>query len=121
MPRRRIPAQSFDALDGHGDGLAGLRARSALAFVLLSALVLVVSPLAWASPPDQGWLPGIYDEADYDDVVGLFTDWQSASARLSPVRDRPALIVVGFVQLRSIRVRAIVSVPAFHPRSPPIA
>jgi hypothetical protein len=30
--------------------------------------------LAQASPPDPTWLPGIYDDADYDDVIGLLTD-----------------------------------------------
>ena len=30
--------------------------------------------LTHASPPDPTWLPGIYDDADYDDVIGLLTD-----------------------------------------------
>jgi len=37
---------------------------------VLTALV----PLAYGSPPDPTWVSGIYDNADYDDVVGLVTD-----------------------------------------------
>lgn len=41
--------------------------------VLLMALMMiapaVLSALAYASPPDPSWIRGMYDEADYDDVV----------------------------------------------------
>jgi len=38
-------------------------------------LVLVLSvALAYASPPDPSWIAGIYDDCDYDDVVGLVTN-----------------------------------------------
>ena len=38
-------------------------------------LLLIVAPvtLAHASPPDQTWLAGVYDQSDFDDVVGLLT------------------------------------------------
>jgi len=29
--------------------------------------------MAYASPPDQTWVPGVYDNADYDDAVMLVT------------------------------------------------
>src|SRR5437660_11502038 len=35
--------------------------------LLLGALVTLV-PLAYASPPDQTWIAGLYDDADHDDV-----------------------------------------------------
>jgi hypothetical protein len=38
-----------------------------LALTLTSAL----PALAQASPPDPSWIPGIYDDADFDDVVTL--------------------------------------------------
>jgi hypothetical protein len=37
--------------------------------------------LAYASPPDPSWIPGIYDDADYDDVVWLAT---SAAGDIAP-------------------------------------
>src|SRR5438093_1191443 len=43
----------------------------------LALLVLVplvwLTPLAYASPPDQTWIGGFYDDADFDDVVLLAT------------------------------------------------
>jgi hypothetical protein len=41
--------------------------------LLLVALVLSLRALAYASPPDPTWIDGIYDDADYDDVVILIT------------------------------------------------
>jgi|SRR5215467_5542349 hypothetical protein len=44
-----------------------------LSVTLLALLVTVPVTLAHASPPDQTWLAGVYDESDFDDVVGLLT------------------------------------------------
>ncbi len=42
--------------------------RASIVIPLLGAL-LVLAPLAHASPPDPTWIPGFYDDADHDDVV----------------------------------------------------
>jgi hypothetical protein len=47
-------------------------------WAVLIALVLVgplfaLTPLAHATPQDETWIPGIYDGADYDDIVLLIT------------------------------------------------
>jgi hypothetical protein len=55
--------------------------RIALALVVLLGLS-GLTPLAYASPPDPSWIRGIYDDADYDDVVVLIT---SAAAVTAPV------------------------------------
>jgi hypothetical protein len=39
--------------------------------VVLMATIAVLAPIAYASPPDQTWLAGIYDDGDFDDVVVL--------------------------------------------------
>src|SRR5260370_17258932 len=36
---------------------------------LLLMAISVITPLAFASPPDPSWVQGIYDDADFDDVV----------------------------------------------------
>ena len=36
---------------------------------LLAAVVLALAALAHASPPDPTWIAGLYDNADFDDVV----------------------------------------------------
>ncbi|HET7343386.1 MAG TPA: hypothetical protein VFL90_18105 [Methylomirabilota bacterium] len=41
--------------------------------LLLLTLTLSLRSLAYASPPDQSWIGGFYDDADYDDVVLLIT------------------------------------------------
>jgi hypothetical protein len=40
-----------------------------LLLLLLASAMLALTPAALASPPDQHWLTGVYDDADYDDVV----------------------------------------------------
>src|SRR5262249_60120674 len=44
-----------------------------LGAMLLILLVIVPVMLAHASPADQTWIAGIYDQADFDDVIGLLT------------------------------------------------
>ena len=46
--------------------------RRLLGFSLIVA-VLALVPAANASPPDQSWIAGLYDNADFDDVVLLIT------------------------------------------------
>ena len=41
--------------------------------ILLAFLIIAPITLAHASPPDPTWLAGVYDQADFDDVVGLLT------------------------------------------------
>ena len=42
--------------------------RDTLALLVL-AVGLALPVLAHASPPDPSWIPGVYDDADYDDVM----------------------------------------------------
>jgi len=49
-----------------------------LLIALLVVLVVGLVPLAHASPPDQTWLGGLYDDADYDNVVVSLTSAVSA-------------------------------------------
>jgi hypothetical protein len=39
--------------------------------VLLLGGILLLAPLAFASPADAGWIAGLYDGADFDDVTTL--------------------------------------------------
>jgi hypothetical protein len=40
---------------------------------LLGLALLTLVALAHASAPDETWQPGIYDDADFDDVITLIT------------------------------------------------
>ncbi len=44
----------------------------AAAILVATALVALV-PLAHSTPPDPTWIPGLYDDADYDNVVLAIT------------------------------------------------
>jgi len=44
-----------------------------LSATLLAFLIIAPVTLAHASPPDQTWIPAVYDQADFDDAVGLLT------------------------------------------------
>ena len=49
-------------------------------FALISTVILTaLVALAYGSPPDPTWVSGVYDNADYDDVVGLVTDGAGAN------------------------------------------
>jgi hypothetical protein len=37
--------------------------------VILTLGIAILPPLCHASPPDPTWIAGLYDDADYDDVV----------------------------------------------------
>ena len=59
-------------------------ARLALILLLLGVQAVLL-PLAHASPPDQTWLSGLYDDADYDDVVLLVTSLAGTMPERPPV------------------------------------
>ena len=46
--------------------------RRLLALGLVAA-ILVLTPTANASPPDESWVTGLYDDDDFDDVVLFIT------------------------------------------------
>ncbi len=58
----------------------------------LTGILALLVPLAYASPPDPTWIPGLYDNADYDDVVGLVTDGTGASSSQAPARVERGLV-----------------------------
>ncbi len=88
-----VPGQPFDALVGCGDRRGRLCVRcscSPLILILLATLIALV-PLAHATQPDPVWIEGVYDDADYDDVIG------SATSLESPVQADPVPAVVAML------------------------
>ena len=67
-----------------------------VAFVLLVVGGLLTLPaLAHMSPPDPIWVPGIYDDADFDDVVVLAASAASGAGPAITTDARPAPIAAG--------------------------
>jgi hypothetical protein len=99
-------------------------ATRALRRLLIGTTVLVVatlSSLAYASPPDPTWIPGVYDDADFDDVIwlvvmqkGLVDSEEVTSLHFLPP---PALVLLATPE----DVPASHSVPTLHARAPPSA
>ena len=91
--------------------------------LVLVALVLIgpisaLTPLAYATPLDPSWISGIYDGADYDDVVLLIT---SEAGRVTPSllpEFLQGLVVAGILPHASAHVPTA-TVSPLHSRAPP--
>lgn len=94
--------------------------RGLTASALLVCLLTLV-PLAQASPPDQTWIAGLYDDADHDDAVLAVTS-SIATVQGPPVTTgEPLAIVVEVLatESKSPAVAALVAAP--QTRAPPSA
>ena len=60
-----------------------MRCRFALVPLLGVALLTLVA-FAHASPPDETWRAGVYDEADFDDVIDLIVSLSGAVPDSAP-------------------------------------
>jgi hypothetical protein len=60
--------------------------------VLAVALMIVLRPLAQASPTDPLWIAGFYDGADFDDVVSFLVAYSGVdTAQLAIHRPAPRI------------------------------
>jgi hypothetical protein len=86
--------------------------------LVLGLLLVALVPLAHATPPDPTWIPGIYDEADHDDAVGMLVDDGLALKHVVDSGGRPALT---YARSLSPRTASLGTVSPFspRPRSPP--
>lgn len=88
-----------------------MRPRSWLVLLLVLSFA-GLRALAAASPPDPLWLPGVYDDADYDDVVlavfSLDGSRDDAPATLQP----PARLIAGLDAICPVAPRP--RPPSFH-------
>src|SRR5262245_30414262 len=66
---------------------------AALSF-LLCILISSLSSLAYASPPDPLWVHGVYDNADFDDVVCLIVANTGLADRAVSVEGRPDFVLI---------------------------
>ena len=92
-----------------------------LSAMLLMLLLVTPVTLAYASPPDQTWLAGVYGQADFDDVVGLLTSALEATGSTTVPEAGPCLALAP--KLCPAMVAWPATVPAYWAplRAPPIA
>ena len=67
-----------------------------LALVVVAVLA-GLTPAAYATPPDQTWIGGWYDDGDYDDVVVLATSTAGAASSSLIAQEPATLHVVGVI------------------------
>ncbi|HEY7203967.1 MAG TPA: hypothetical protein VIA61_06700 [Methylomirabilota bacterium] len=88
-----------------------------LAVVLTTATALPA--LAHASPPDSTWIAGVYDDADFDDVIVRITSGTGDVPAVPPADLRPLpALVLGLAPCAESAPAAPVDLPA-RPRAPP--
>jgi len=92
-----------------------------LSAMLLALLIITPVTLAHASPPDQTWIPGVYDQSDFDDAVGLLTS--AFEATDSTVAPEAGVCLVLPPKLCPATVAWPASAPAYSAllRAPPVA
>ena len=87
---------------------------------LLLTLMVILTPVAWASPPDPTWITGIYDVRDFDDVVTYLTCGMVGIPALPVVYQFEFLSCVAANPALSQRL-AVYSLSSHSPRAPPLA
>jgi len=87
----------------------------------LIAAVLALAPAAHASPPDQTWIAGLYDNADFDDVVLFITSGIGAVQSSLLWSLRMVAFVVGLATLTDTEPRPLFSPSSDLSRAPPFA
>jgi hypothetical protein len=98
--------------------VAPTASQAALAILILIAPALLLA-IAYASPPDPAWIPGIYDDADHDDVVVQITSGTANVAALPPLPSGVELSLAERVPPLVEPVVAGSSPSAIHSRAPP--
>ena len=96
-PMGRLRMRSGSSRQQQTPPMVVCRSNDRVSLILLPVvLVLVLLPaIAFASPPDPSWIPGIYDGADGDEIVNLVYDTSAvttaASSYISPLRSMPKI------------------------------
>jgi hypothetical protein len=82
-----------------------MNSRGLVAGLLLGVL-LALPPCAHASPTDPTWIPGFYDDNDYDDVILFIT---AAVSTIDSHIDAPVWLVTVCLGLLALARPALVS------------
>jgi hypothetical protein len=93
---------------------------SPLAF-LLCILLSSLSVPAYASPPDPWWVRGVYDDADFDDVVCLIIANTGLVDDSASAEGRPDFVFMGAEVPPDDRSVAPFSQNSSQPRAPPVS
>jgi hypothetical protein len=84
-------------------------------------MVAALAPLASATPPDQTWIAGIYDNADFDDVVLLIASSVGLAAPPGPLESKASFPSVELAPRPDDWPGPRVNVAYEHTRAPPVS
>src|SRR5262245_63238836 len=96
-----------------------VRVGSACLKVLLWALVVGLPLLTYASPPDPSWFRGVYDDADFDDIVCLIIASSGLVDAISSTSRSPHFVLATAELPQNERSTASFSLTSPQPRAPP--
>jgi hypothetical protein len=94
--------------------------RHRLVTVVTLVAVLCLVPAAHGSPPDPTWIAGVYDNADFDDVVFLITSNLAVVDGRVPCSLHPQRLVMGVLVLTDSDNRPLSPRSSALSRAPPI-
>ena len=100
-----------------------LRRFRRLTFGVVPLVLLILpllTPMAYASPPDPSWIHGLYDGGDFDDVVVLITSGAGVVELDAVVDVSPAPPPVCWPVPCSDRPVSTESPGSLHSRAPPV-
>jgi hypothetical protein len=89
---------------------------------LVVTVMIVLTPMAWASSPDPSWIEGVYDDKDFDDVVSYLTSGTLAVPPL-PASDLSPMFATAPTELMppDLQLAAAPLLSFNEPRAPPLS
>jgi len=83
--------------------------------------MVALAPMAWASPPDPTWVTGLYDNADFDEVVTYLTSGLLALPTIPAVIMATSLTYVSTIGASTEGAEVSPFRSPSIPRAPPLA
>ena len=114
LPRPEI----LDCGSGKGDH-PGVRSTRALLALVLTAVLIGLTPAAYADPSDPTWISGFWDDDDFDNTVVIITN-ACAPEALAPVDGGPVLAPAARVEPEDPVDPPILLRCTLCPRAPPV-
>ncbi len=87
--------------------------------MLIVAVMGAVIPMAYATPPDQTWIAGLYDNADYDDAV-MFVTSAVGVVVVAPTPDVRSTPCVAARLIPAPPLSRPLECAPYHLRAPPV-
>src|SRR5262245_65842742 len=98
-----------------------MRRACRLAVAVQICLLIAVASLALASPADPAWIPGIYDLADFDDVLYLLLDDAAGVVGAAPAAEAALQSAARATDTQPASAVGCGALDGARLRSPPVA